>query len=128
MELETNKQPVLILEISSSYAALEGLSIYIRTDVGGLIPHFYVMSRCGYKRFYTCIEIEQNNYFRLDGKKGKLNAKQRKCLNEYLHEDFGYDGEGTNWGYMVYVWNRYNPQKQISLDLIQPDYTTIKDI
>lgn len=107
--------------------------IYVNSDDKGFIPHFHYVDAASRgtdkkKGFHTCIKIEKSEYFLHEGKMNTLNQSQREELNKFLSQPFKrakFSG-GTNWDYVVSLWNDNNSSKNVDEDLEMPDYTNIK--
>lgn len=106
--------------------------VYVNTDDGGNIPHFHYVDEAtrgkdSKKGFHTCIKLEVPEYFNHEGKEDKLSSKQKKELNEFLRKPFDRPKfQGTNWDYIVMIWNMNNSDKNIDEDQEIPDYTKLK--
>lgn len=107
-----------------------GYLIYVNTDDEGNIPHFHcVDNNTRGKTFHTCIQIEKSQYFTHGNKQDKItSSRNRKALDTFLRQPFEKPKfNGTNWEYIVMIWNMNNSSSQVDESLIQPDYTEIED-
>ena len=103
--------------------------VYVNTDDSGNIPHFHVVdNNTTGDEFHTCIMIEESRYFTHNSKVDKLTrGKDRKNLDKFLRQKFSNSKfNGTNWEYIVMIWNMNNSNVVIE-DIKQPDYSTIED-
>lgn len=107
--------------------------IFVNTDDPGKIPHFHVVDATSNgkdkkKGFSTCICIDKPEYFIYGNKTDKItNGGQRKALDTFLRQPFQYKKfNGTNWEYIVMIWNMNNSEVTIDEDVVQPDYTLLK--
>ena len=103
--------------------------IYVNTDDSGNLPHFHcVDASTRGNEFHTCIRIDTAEYFIHEGKENKItNIRERKALDKFLREPFSKPKfNGTNWEYIVMIWNMNNSNADVDEDLEQPDYTLLK--
>lgn len=103
--------------------------IYVNTDDSGNIPHFHcVDNNTGGQKFNTCIRIDKPEYF-LHGYKIDTitNGRERKALDTFLRQPFSKPKfNGTNWEYIVMIWNMNNSSVEVDETMEQPDYTKLK--
>lgn len=115
----------LLLEMAQVGKMNNNLTIYIRSNDPGNIPHFHIVdSKTLGDKFHTCIEIEKNNYFHHTGKEGVLSSKERKELDRFLkekHKNRSY----SNWTYLLQLWNDNNSHVEVDELQDQPDYKNI---
>lgn len=102
--------------------------IEVFPDDKGSIPHFHITNKN--KNFDTCIEICDNRYFRHGAHKDSLTSiRDRKLLQKFLLDrpvsKKGYH-YGTNWKYIVAMWNQCERSIKVPSNQKMPDYTTIK--
>lgn len=103
--------------------------IYVNTDDKGNIPHFHcVDNNTRGSEFHTCIRIDKAEYFLHEGKMDIITkGKERKALNDFLKSPFAKSKfQGTNWEYIVMIWNMNNSEVEVDEELDQPNYTNIK--
>ena len=106
--------------------------IYVNTDDGGKIPHFHYVdenSRGKNRKtgFNSCVKIESAEYFCHGKYCDRLNTKQRKELQEFLSSPFEKPRfHGTNWDYIVMLWNMNNSDVEVSEDMNMPDYRNLR--
>lgn len=114
-----------IMEMASIGDIDSQLTIIIRMNDPGNIPHFHIVDKTTLgSKFHTCVKIELAEYFHHTGKEDTLNSKQRKLLVNYLSST---NRRGlSNWEYLVTTWNYNNSNMNIDEDLPMPDYTKLK--
>lgn len=103
--------------------------IYVNTDDSGNVAHFHcVDANTRGNEFHTCICIDKPEYFLHEGKTDKItNGKERKALDRFLREPFSKPKfNGTNWDYIVMIWNMNNSQVTVDEEMSQPDYTKLQ--
>ena len=135
-----NQEEILIGEINLDDFSItineilnlnEDIGLNLKSDLGigkiyvysneGNIPHFHINGK-GWK---SCIKIYEPKYFIHKDSTQTFSSKQRKILNNYLHQKSDIYS-GTNWDYISYVWKlRVNPIINIPENPIQPDYTKL---
>jgi hypothetical protein len=72
-------------------------------------PHFHIYKIGDKSEFETCICIYSNEYFSHGGKYAStFNSKQCKELNKWLSQQNKRFPIFTNWGAIVYEWERGN--------------------
>jgi hypothetical protein len=102
--------------------------VYVNTDDGGNVPHFHIVdANTRGKQFHCCVKIEKSEYFDHGFKTDKItNSKERKALDSFLREPFQKSKfNGTNWEYIVMIWNMNNSDMDVDEELPQPDYTKL---
>ena len=104
------------------------VEVYVRTDDGGMTPHFHVRKYSGSNRpeWETCIKYESADYF-LHGKYRDRfpNTKLAKGLDK-LFRTLNKDDPGrTYWQTAIIAWNLNNSTRKLPFDLEQPDYTKL---
>lgn len=123
-DIETEK---LMLEMAQIGNMDSKLTIYVRSNDPGNIPHFHIVDKSTLgKEFHTCIEIQTNKYFHHTGKEDNLNSKQRKELNDFLKSKHR-NRSLSNWMYLLQIWNDNNSNIEVDELQTQPDYTDIKE-
>lgn len=108
--------------------------VIIHTDDMGFIPHFHIVDKAtrGYE-FNTCVRLENNQYFLHGSHKDKLNARQRKMLDEFMNAPHRNIHYRNNYEYAVNLWNDNNSSSYVQLkedgegNVIVPNYTEIID-
>ena len=105
--------------------------IYVNANDEGYIPHFHyvdVTTRGKDKKgFHTCIRIDKAEYFKHGNKIDSLNSMQKRQLQSFLKEPFEKPNfQGTNWDYIVMIWNTNNSQMNVDEDQPMPDYMNLK--
>ena len=108
-----------------------GYLIYVNTDDSGKVPHFHcVDSNSRGNKFHTCIRIDKAEYFKHGNKNDTIkDGKERKALDEFLRSPFAKPKfNGTNWEYIVMIWNMNNSDVEVDESLEQPDYSNIKEV
>ena len=117
----------LLLEMAQVGDINKSLTIYVRSNDPGNIPHFHIVDKSTLgNHFHTCIQIESNKYFHHTGKEGILNSKERKKLVEFLkqkNEEF----DITNYQTIIRLWNLGNSKKKVDKNFKMPDYKEIED-
>lgn len=120
----------MINEIGIGLLSLKSLgecNIYIYTNEG-TIPHFHIISRS--ENFECCVCIYEPLYFDHGYKTGKLNAKQRKQMNNWLKKKYNTLQKETNWEMIKLYWKTNNPSNNkysIQETNTQPDYTNMEN-
>ena len=114
----------MIMEMASIGDIDSQLTIIIRMNDPGNIPHFHIVDKTTLgSKFHTCVKIESAEYFHHTGKEDVLNTKQRKSLVNYLSAT---NKRGlSNWEYLVTTWNYNNSNMNIDEELPMPDYTKL---
>ena len=114
----------MIMEMASIGDIDSQLTIIIRMNDPGNIPHFHIVDKQTLgSKFHTCVKIEYAEYFHHTGKEDVLNTKQRKSLVNYLS---AINKRGlSNWEYLVTTWNYNNSGMNIDEDIPMPDYTKL---
>lgn len=109
----------------------KGVEIYIHTNDGGEIPHFHVRKygKHGSFDWEVCIAFQEAKYFKHGQYQDELpNTKIAKDLDETLRMVDPKSRYGsTYWEIAIEEWNRNNSDREVPLDLVQPDYTHISD-
>lgn len=103
--------------------------VVINTGDYELCPHFHFMDiRTKGKEFDSCIKIEKPEYFKHSlSRNDKLNAMQRKKLNDFLKQPFRVKEYGvSNWEFIRNTWNDNNSQINMKKDQEMPDYRELK--
>ena len=120
-DLQDEKQ---IMEMASIGDIDSKLTIIIRMNDPGNIPHFHIVDKTTLgSKFHTCIKIETAEYFHHTGKEDTLNTKQRKLLVNYLSSK---NRRGDlNWEYLVTTWNYNNSSVLVDENIPMPDYTKL---
>lgn len=119
-----------INEIGIGLLSLKSLgecNIYVYANEG-TIPHFHIISRS--ENFECCICIYEPLYFDHGYKAGKLNAKQRKQMNNWLKKKYNTLQKETNWEMIKLYWKANNPSNNkynIQETNTQPDYTNMEN-
>lgn len=105
-----------------------GYLVYVNTNDSGNIPHFhYVDLESNGKDFNVSIRIDVAQYFKHKRKMNNLSAEQKICLQEFLASSFAKKRfHGTNWDYIVMMWNMNNSGIVVDEDLAMPDYRNLK--
>ena len=90
----------------------------------GPVPHFHFDNE--EKEVHGCIRIDKAEYFSHGRHQAQLNSQQKKSLVEYLSAPAD-DAilTGTNWQFVLFLWNHENPQHKISF-IEMPDYTKLQ--
>lgn len=115
----------MLMELASIGDIDSKLTIIIRINDPGNIPHFHIVDKTTLgSKFHTCIKIETAEYFHHTGKEDTLNSKQRKLLVNYLSSSI--KNGLSAWEYLVMTWNFNNSSINIDEDLPMPDYTKLK--
>lgn len=115
----------MLMEMASIGDIDSKLTIIIRMNDPGNIPHFHIVDKTTLgSKFHTCIKIETAEYFHHTGKEDTLNSKQRKMLVNYLSSK---NRRGDlNWEYLVTTWNYNNSSVLVDENIPMPDYTKLK--
>lgn len=108
--------------------------VVIHTDDMGFIPHFHIVDKAtrGYE-FNTCVRLENNQYFLHGSHTDKLNAKQRKMLDEFMNAPHRNIHYRNNYEYAVNLWNDNNSSSYVQIrednegNVIVPNYTEITE-
>ena len=106
--------------------------IYVNTDDSGKIPHFHFRIVNDWGKFHSCIRIDSARYFLHSNKDDKLNAKQKKELQQFMLESAPaniFDANGNrlnNWQYICVLWNGNNSDVSIDPNIEQPDYNQLR--
>lgn len=99
------------------------IEIFVRTNDPGKIPHFHFLDRNKKKDNEGCIRIDSPEYFDHEGKTCHLSSGQRKEMIEFLESDYKRKKfVGSNWEYLVMLWNDNNSDVEIDDDTEMPDY------
>lgn len=124
LEFDLNNEK-MILEMASIGDIDNKLTIIIRMNDPGNIPHFHIVDKVTLgDKFHTCVKIEIPEYFHHTGKEDVLNSKQRKLLVAYLSSEIK---KGLSaWEYLVMTWNMNNSKMNIDTNTPMPDYNNIK--
>lgn len=104
--------------------------IVVNTDDSGHIPHFHIIDEnTRGKEFDCCVMIEKSKYFFHGKHKDKLTSvRDRKDLDGFLRQPYHKSKfNGTNWEYIVFIWNENNSFQNVDEDLEQPNYIDIED-
>lgn len=103
------------------------IEIYIYTNDGGKIPHFHFRDLDKNRDNEGAIKLTSAEYFKHGKYKAELNSKQRKDLVEFLmSKRHNKRYSGTNWNYIVDMWNDNNSDVYLDEDTEMPDYRNIK--
>ena len=124
LEFDLNNEK-MILEMASIGDIDNKLTIIIRMNDPGNIPHFHIVDKVTLgDKFHTCIKIEIPEYFHHTGKEDVLNSKQRKLLVTYLSSEIK---KGLSaWEYLVMTWNMNNSKMNVDANTPMPDYNNLK--
>lgn len=111
----------LLLEMAKVGEPNSELTIYIRSNDPGNIPHFHIVDSATLgDEFHTCIKIETPEYFHHTGKENVLNSKQKKMLMKFFSRK---DKWGDNyWDIVLQEWNRNNSNKEVNRKQPIPNY------
>ena len=114
----------MLMEMASVGDIDSKLTIIIRMNDPGNIPHFHIVDKQTLgSKFHTCVKIESAEYFHHTGKEDVLNTKQRKLLVNYLSSSI--KNGLTAWEYLVMTWNFNNSNVNIDPNIQMPDYTKL---
>ena len=121
---ENHLQSKMLLEMAKVGPLNDELVIYIWTNDGGNIPHFYIVDKATMGNdFYTCVKIMSAEYFHHTGKEDVLNSKQKKTLMNFFTMS---DKWGDNyWDIVLQEWNRNSSKIEVDRNLSTPDYTKL---
>lgn len=104
--------------------------IYVNTDDTGNIPHFHYRDSADWDRFHTCISITSPEYFLHGTKQDILNSSQKKDLDQFMHSPVTLakykDLFTDNWELVCFLWDINNSSREISDNLVEPDYRLLK--
>jgi hypothetical protein len=76
----------MMLDEMARVGFMGNFDVIVNTDDPGYVPHFHIIDKATRGgEFNTCIKLETNQYFLHGSHTDKLNAKQRKVLNEFMH-------------------------------------------
>lgn len=127
-ELKEYISEQLLLEMAQVGEINKSLTIYVRSNDPGNVPHFHVVDKSTLgNHFHTCVQIESNKYFHHTGKEGILNSKERKLLVKFLSSMNDEFDNLTNYQVIVRLLNMNNSSKKIKSSIEMPNYSTIKD-
>lgn len=110
------------------------LYLYIRINDAGNVPHFHFRDlSCSDREIRSgkadgTIKLLEPEYFPHGGKyEKKLKNSQIKELIKFLNKPFTKFKRftGTNWEYIVSMWNGNNSVMNIDEDTPMPDYTKL---
>ena len=125
-----NEKELLLEMARIGYA--DNLEIYVLTDDPGFIPHIHIRDReTKGEVFDACVRLDSPNYFSHGHHNDKLNSKQKKLLNDFLHTAPSNGRFSTNYEYAVILWNDNNSKENITIkrdskgNIIIPDYTKL---
>lgn len=105
--------------------------IYVNTDDPGKIPHFHIRDKKDWTFFHTCIKIASPEYFHHDTKLDVLNSKEKKALDDFMHQpckNRRYQDKlanMTNWDLVCLLWDINNSDVEIDEGIQQPDYNLL---
>lgn len=119
-----------LMESPVKVGVVKKYRVEVNTDDAGYIPHFHIVDdNTRGKEFDCCVMIEKPMYFSHGKHKDKLtNLRDRKALDSFLREEFFSPRfRGTNWDYIVFIWNQNNSIQTVNEDLEQPDYNNIEE-
>lgn len=103
------------------------IEIFVRSNDPGKVPHFHFIDKNKKKNNEGCIKIKVSEYFDHEGKLLHLNTSQRKEMIKFLKQPFiKKKFLGTNWEYLVQLWNINNSDVEIDDDQEMPDYSELK--
>ena len=123
LEFNLNDERML-MEMASIGDLDSKLTIIIRMNDPGNIPHFHIVDKHTLgSKFHTCIKITSPEYFHHTGKEDVLNSKQRKLLVTYLSSTIKHGL--TAWEYLVMTWNFNNSSLNVDENILMPDYTQL---
>lgn len=123
LEFNLNDERML-MEMASIGDLDSKLTIIIRMNDPGNIPHFHIVDKQTLgSKFHTCIKITSAEYFHHTGKEDVLNSKQRKLLVTYLSSTIKHGL--TAWEYLVMTWNFNNSDLNVDENIQMPDYTKL---
>lgn len=112
------------------YNEPNSIEVYVHTNDAGNIPHFHVRkySKHGKFEWETYIKYEVAEYFKHGKYKDNLpDKKTAKELDKMLRQiDPKSRHRLTFWEVAIDEWNRNNSDKELPLDLEQPNYCTLK--
>lgn len=114
-----------LLEIARIGFTSDGYEVYINTDDPGNIPHFHYRKKGSWEG-HTCIRLDKPEYFLHGNKQAILNNKQKKELIYFLSaKPLKAKKFGTNWEFLLSMWNVNNSDIEISEDVQMPDYNKL---
>lgn len=132
MEFENYMKETELLVEMARIGYADELEIYVLTDDPGYIPHIHIRDReTKGQIFDTCIRFDSPEYFKHGHHSDKLNGKQKKKLNDFLHSKPSNGMFDTNYEYAVILWNDNNSKQNVELkkdehgNVIIPDYTKL---
>lgn len=104
------------------------IEVYVHTDDPGAIPHFHVRKHGSHGRFdwETCILFEGPKYFLHGEYKDKLPRDVKGQLDKMLRQEDKKNRGQTYWESAIRRWNENNSNRDLSIDLCQPDYFLLK--
>ena len=109
---------------------VDGFELYVNTDDSGDIPHFHYRDPVDWYKFHTCICIESPNYFIHGNKNDKLNAKQKKSLQEFLAgpvKSKRYKNQFNNtWELVCFLWDLNNSHRFVDDNVEMPNYLELE--
>ncbi len=102
--------------------SFNNIEINIWTNDPGVIPCFRFKDLSNNNE--GCIQLPQADYFVYDKYNAVLNPSQKIELLNFLKSDFDKSSRfvGTNWDYLILMWNMNNPTRQMDEDIKMPDY------
>ena len=112
------------LEIARIGFTDDEYEIYVVTDDDGKIPHFHYLTNDGLIKFYSCIKIENAEYFHHDNAQNILSHEQKINLIAFLNKRC--IRNMSNWEVLLDCWNMNNSEIQVSDSLAMPDYMNLK--
>lgn len=91
------------------------------------ISHFHICrGKPESPTWETCVRLDQAQYFHHGSKREVLNSREKDDLVAFLEKPFPRPRfAGTNWEFIVFLWNVNNPQFAIGDDAPMPDYTQL---
>ena len=108
--------------------------VIVNTDDMGYIPHVHIVDKATRGgQFDTCIRLETNRYFLHGGHKDTLNSKQRKMLNDFMHQPSRNIHYRNNYEHAVNLWNDNNSDSYLQIredangNVLMPDYREIEN-
>lgn len=123
--LENTIDENIIMEMASVGDLDNNLTIIVRMNDPGNIPHFHIVDKTTLgSKFHTCIKIESAEYFHHTGKEDVLNSKQRKRLVSYLSSTIR--NNLTAWEYLIITWNINNSNITVNDLQPMPNYNNLK--
>lgn len=106
-----------------------GIEVYVHTDNASGVPHFHVRKNGKGNQFEweTCIRYNSAEYFLHGRYKDKLPDKQTaKALDSMFRQKNPKRRGITYWESAVDDWNSNNSIEDLSLEIVQPDYSLLQ--